>query len=63
MRRPSTKRRAAGVKAARTRARNKTRRSLIAKKAALTRRRSLIAKKAAVTRRANRWNATRRTCI
>ena len=63
MRRPSAKRRAAGIKAAHTRAKNKNRRSLIAKKAALTRRRSLIAKKASLTRRANRWNTIRRTCI
>jgi len=63
MRRPSAKHRAAGLKAARTRTRNKTKRSLIAKKAALTRRRNLIAKKADLTRRANRWNTIRRTCI
>ena len=63
MRRSSAKHRAAGLKAARTRARNKNRRSLIAKKAALTRRRGLIAKKAALTRRTNRWNTIRRTCI
>lgn len=50
MRRPSAKRKAAGLKAARTRKRNQARRSM-------------IAKKAAVTRSENKWNATRRTCI